>query len=91
MDNYYIKGVRLDGEETTYELFFTEVREETGEEFAYYIEMDAQEPGVLVYKRALDGSLIDIESEDDWNWASAMFEKHQAKLQEMDCESCQMN
>ena len=91
MSNYYIKGVRMDGVETTYELFFTEIKEDTGEEFAYYIEMDSNEPGVLVYKRALDGSLIDIEDEEDWNWASETFEKHQAKLQEMDCENCQMN
>ena len=69
----------MDGAETTYELFFTEVKEDTGEEFAYYIEMDSNEPGVLVYKRALDGSLIDIEDEDDWNWASQTFEKHHLK------------
>ena len=54
MSNYYIKGVRMDGIETTYELFFTEIKEDTGEEFAYYLEMDAREPGVLVYKRALE-------------------------------------
>jgi len=91
MDNYYIKAIRMDGVETTYELFFTEVREATGEEFAFYIEMNADEPGVLVYKRELDGSLTNIESEEDYAYASQIFEKHQAKLQEMDCEYCDLN
>lgn len=91
MDNYYIKAVRMDGMETTYELFFTVVREQTSEEYAFYLEMNTDEPGVLVYKREVDGSLTNIESQDDWDYASQVFEEHQAKLQAMDCEYCDLN
>ncbi len=91
MSNYYIKGVRLDGEETTYELFFTEIHPESKIEYAFYIEMDVNEPGVLVYKRLLDGSLENVETEEEYAWASEIFEIHKAKLQEMDCETCQIN
>lgn len=92
MDNYFIKAIRMDGIETTYELFFTVVREETDEEFAFYIEMNSDSPGVLVYIRALDGSLIDIESEEDFAWASKVYEEHMVELRNQgDCPTCNSN
>ena len=91
MDNYYIKAVRMDGIETTYEMFFSVVKEDTQEEFVFYIEMEAEDPGVLVYKRDIDGSLINIESQEDWEYASQTFDEHLAKVQAMDCETFQLN
>lgn len=74
MDSNNIVIVDENGKEQSYEILFTFTNEQTGKSYVLYYDANEEEPGVMASIYDDEGNLFAIESPDEWEMISDVFD-----------------
>ena len=85
--NDIIEFVDQDGNTVNFRVLFTTKNELTNELYAFFAELEAVRPQVLVYKVADDGQLIDL-NEEELAYAQQEFNNYIARNYGGGCGGC---
>lgn len=75
-----IKLVDENGVEKEFRYLFAITRQETDEPYAYFVEINAQRPEVVVYKFDNEGNMKDLETPEEWEFAQKAFNAQVAQM-----------
>jgi uncharacterized protein YrzB (UPF0473 family) len=76
------------GVEKQFQFIFAVNHEITKETFQFFVELNTNTPEVVAYKVGADGYLVDIESQEEWQFASDMFNAYMSQMRGGGCGGC---
>lgn len=68
------------GVEKQFQFIFAVNHEVTKETFQFFVEINTDAPEVVAYKVGEDGYLVDIETQEEWQFASDMFNAYISQI-----------
>ena len=79
MENQVITIVDEDGVEAQFKFLFSVRKQDTQEEFGFFVEMNTDAPMIGAYKFGEEGELINIETQEDMTFAQMVFNSYMAQ------------
>ena len=76
MENQIITIIDEDGTEKQFRFLFSSLNSNTNEEFAFFIEINTHHPVVGAYKIGENNELINIETQEDMDYAQVAFKDY---------------
>ncbi len=75
-----IKLADENGVEKDFQFLFAVNHEITKEQYNFFVEMNTNSPEIVAYKSDAQGQLYDIESQEDWQFASDIFNAYLSQM-----------
>ncbi|CVH77912.1 hypothetical protein BN3662_02500 [Clostridiales bacterium CHKCI006] len=82
MDSNNIVIVDENGKEQSFEILFTFTNEQTGRSYVLYYDPEEDEPGVMASVYDEEGNLFAIESPEEWDMISDVFDSFMSQDEE---------
>lgn len=79
MEDQVITIVDEDGVEKQFRFLFAVTKKDTEEEFGFFVEMNTNTPMVGAYKFGEEGQLLNIETQEDMNFAQRAFNAYMSQ------------
>lgn len=78
--NQIIKLMDDNGQEKEFQFIFAVNHEVTNEQYQFFMEINTPTPEVCAYKVDSEGYLVDIETQEEWQYASDVFNAYMAQM-----------